>query len=146
MGFKSNIFTIIVTAIVSLTVAPTALQISKYVETTYFPVIKPIEITKVNRTPDGQIIVWGRTEKIRDCNFENISFFKKSRFGDVLVNSERMQERPLPSAPIGPTPFGPWKVDVTKEEFEATVEIKTLHDCHPMYLSETILYNKGQLR
>lgn len=145
MGFKSNLFTIIVTAIVSLTVAPTALQISKYVETTYFPVLNPIVITKTQRTPDGQLIVWGRTEKIRDCTFENISFFKKSRYGDVLVSSERQRERTLPSAPLGPAAFGPWKVDVTKEEFDAIVEIKTLHDCHPMYLSETILYNKGQL-
>lgn len=140
MGFKQNLMTVGITIIVTLTVFPTVINLSKLTETRYFPVLNQINITRTTR--DGnQTIVWGKTTKRRDCHFENVAFYKKTRFGDQMITSERMKPRTLDSSPVGETAFGPWKVDATKEEFDAIVSIRTLHRCHPLYLTESIIYN-----
>ncbi len=145
MGFKHNLFVVMVTAIVTLTAFPTVLSIAKLAETTWYPVVSSIEMTKVNRTDDNETIIWGRTNKLRDCAFENLSFYKKTRWGDELVPAERLRPPVNPNGgPVGQNKFGPWKVAVPKEEFDAVVFAKTLHRCHPLYLTESIVYNKGK--
>lgn len=140
MGFKNNLATIVITMIVTLTAFPTVINLAKIIETKYFPVIQEIEFTKVMRDGD-QTVVYGDTVKRRDCHFENVAFYKKTRFGDEMISSERLRPRTVDSAPKGDTRFGPWKVDANKEEFNSIVSIRTLHRCHPLYLTESIIYN-----
>lgn len=143
MGFKQNLLTVGITIIVTLTAFPTLINIAKITETKYFPVLSQLEVSRTMRQDDG-VVVWGKTEKIRDCHFENIAFYKKTRFGDEMISSERMRPRTLDSSPVGETRFGPWKVDASKEEFDAIVSVRTLHRCHPLYLTESIIYNGEQ--
>lgn len=144
MGFKQNLFTIAVTVVVTLTAFPTLIGLAKLAETGYFPVLQPLTVTRSVRTSDEGVVIYGRVQKTRDCQFENVSFYKKTRFGDELVSAERLKPPKVESNPVGATVFGPWKVDVTKEELEAITTIKALHRCHPLYLTESIIYNGGK--
>lgn len=145
MGFKKYFITIGVTILFCLTAFPTFVGISQWVETKYFPVISKIDYVQTDDTGDNKVLVWGKVSKNRDCEFENISFYKKTRWGDEVVQSQRLTPRQYTSAPKGDYDFGPYKVNMTRQELESTSLIKFVHDCHPIYLTESIVYNQGKL-
>lgn len=145
MGFKNYVLTIMFTIIFCLTAFPTVLALSQHIETNYLPVIDKIQYVQTDATGDNKVLVWGKVNKVRECEFENISFYKKTRYGNELVASERLVPRKYSSAPKGSYDFGPYRVNMTEAELNSTSVIKFLHTCHPLYPTESIVYNTGKM-
>ena len=109
------------------------------VEGKLFPVVSLATVkVETDPTESTSVLISGSAIKYRDCQFEAIDW----GFGD--------SENSVPSAVAflagpklrepGRMIFGPWKILMTKDQFENQSFALVKHKCHPGWLTTTRFY------
>ena len=82
---------------------------AKYLEVSYFPVVKYTEITETTFDPrDETLLVYLRFTKVRDCEYQKIAWYdSEGHIVDVEFNDNRG------SRPPSDNEVGPWRVHLT---------------------------------
>ena len=102
-----------------------------WVEKTFFPVIRNVEITAVHPAQNG-IMIELTFDKVRSCEFLGVVWYN----GPLRVGVERNPNSPRYPKVLaeGPQAAGPWLIR-NVSDLEGTHAI-TVHRCHPLW--ETI--------
>ena len=103
-----------------------------------YPVVSATHITQTEPVDEYSTRIWGEANKIRDCAFVSISWYIGTPESHALVAmniEERSNLRPAENFS-----FGPWVVKLTPDELRDHSFAKTLHQCHPFWLTESRFY------
>lgn len=113
------------------------LNIPQKMEGMIYPVVTSFELTKVTKISDG-VKIWGSFDKNRSCSFEKIYGVLEENGIKSTVDVDFMDNRR--TRQIGEQIFGPWKIELTGNEIK-NVKIYTVHECHPLYDTITLIEN-----
>jgi len=103
-----------------------------------YPVVLHTEITQMEVVDEYSTRIWGEADKVRDCTFVSISWYIGTPESSALV-ALRIEER-SELRPAAGFSFGPWVVRLTPNEISEYSFAKTLHQCHPFWLTESRFY------
>lgn len=145
-NFRSPKFTYSLIAICSLLAVPTLVQIASCLETKFYPVVDNFKMRTSIETMAGHTILAGTYERNRNCEFKNITWYTTDEQSKQRVPIPINRRVGPPSKPIGTYDFGPWELWMTKEKMEEDSYAIVLHDCHPIYLTRSIIYSKGSFK
>lgn len=144
-NFKSFKFLAIILSVCTFISIPTFINFASYLETMIYPVVTEFKINSEIPTAMNHTIVAGQYEKRRNCESRGITWYLKDK--------KTGQDIPLPvnrmivqTRPVGEYSFGPWEIWAKKEDLRNNGYAVVLHDCHPFYLTRSIVYAKGQFR
>ena len=104
-----------------------------------FPVTGQAEFTSIETSRPGYVVISGTLEKHRDCNFDAVRVF----LGSVVGGNTRARITFLESAktrPTGSFEFGPWEVQLTKEQLLTNSFATATHQCHSLWPTRTIIW------
>ncbi len=86
------------------------------IEGQLFPVVAPIEITKLDEATDGMSIVYGKSDKLRDnCSFRYVRWYLGDR--GHIDDPATVNTGPAIIRTQGPFEFGPWLIGISAKEF-----------------------------
>jgi hypothetical protein len=112
-------------------------------EEKYAPVVGKAFIRQLDPKGPNTTWVWVEFKKLRNCEFKNLTFYLKDRFGiPHRIEHEFLIDRGAPpvSRPEGIQWAGPWRVNARPEDFIGRVSIITNHKCHPLWETQTQMY------
>lgn len=91
------------------------------------PVVGEVVFTRIEEDGPTHILVWGRSEKYRDCNFDGLEW----RIGDqenwVRVHHSFIEGSKI--RPEGGFDFGPWRIQATMDDLNQSFAYVT-HHCY----------------
>ena len=91
--------------------------------------VASIEITEMKQENETHVLVWGKLTRYRDCDPQGIrpwliSPVLKTRALADYEFLERAKTREL-----GDDGFGPWRIQLTKDQLENRAVIESVHSC-----------------
>ncbi len=114
------------------------------IETRYFPVVEKLDIVKVDQASENRSIVYGQFNKVRQCEYIGISWFKRNSNGVLERVAVELMRRPgdssSPNRPLGMQNAGPWVIDIPQDELRGTSVVELAHRCHPFWTTITRFY------
>lgn len=115
--------------------AVTGLEVAKWVEHKWFPVVTGFTIEEATHMSDGNsIVIKGSLSKVRDCRFvEVVGLSEESKFIEVTF-LDRLGAKT--SRPVGISDYGPWRL--TPDSGKVT--LMSRHQCHMLWDSTTVLF------
>lgn len=120
-------------------------MLGPWMETRFFPVVKTLHILRTEATDGGaSSLVWGYFEKVRDCEYVGIAWFRGSRLGNFdrvsFVPVREIGDHSSPTRPLGTQQGGPWKIGLPIEDLETNSFVEIFHSCHPFWVTRTQWY------
>jgi len=108
------------------------------IEGHYFPVTRQVSILKADRVNAVQTRFWGELKRERQCEFESIEW----RLGEIgsSARADLVFEEGAKVRGSGLEEFGPWVVQLTREQLLDRSFAVVRHRCHPFWVTETIFY------
>jgi hypothetical protein len=116
-----------------LVVAWSSIFAAKAVETSFFPVVKDVEITSaIPSSYKSGISVYLKFTKVRSCEFLKVLWYDKG--GNVVPVSFSTN---VGTRPPSENEVGPWHVSIPELE-GSTLYVQ--HQCHPLWTQFTKMY------
>lgn len=109
------------------------------VEGYLYPVTGRAEFTRVEDVRPGYTIIEGHMDKLRPCNFDHIAVY----LGSIRGGRARARITLLESSktrPPGAFEFGPWEVQLTREQLLTNSYAVVTHQCHPLWPTRTVIW------
>ena len=97
------------------------------------PVNKVTVMEIVGEAEDGDVLIQGRFDKLRDCQFVRSQWHKGE---GVEIEFERVDEVQQLPAGRGLT-WGVLRLNVSRDTAENDIFVHTYHRCHPFWLTRT---------
>lgn len=119
---------------------PYLMTILPTLEGRLFPVITEVKITEVNAVIPNWVSISGTGNKVRACTWRSTETYIERHGVSVYVPSKSVGPRRVNAG--GPFVFGSIELQTDISNFEDLV-IYTYHDCHPIYLTKTMIYKKS---
>lgn len=146
MDFKSKWFRYGPFALVFLFAIPTLLTASSQLETYFFPVVKDIQIEKLELNTYGNPVISGTIIRFRGgCIFRNMIFFTKTAEFETPIGIQTPGRVIGRDRAAGEYKFGPWTLFTTMKVLENQSYARLIHSCHPFYDTVTYLDMKDFL-
>lgn len=146
VDFRSNKFFFGLYLATALLAIPTVIQVASCLETKFNPVVEDFELKTQIETQAGHTILAGTYERKRDCTFKNITWYTRDDLTKERVPIPINRKVTPANKPIGTYSFGPWELWMTKQKMETDSFAVVLHDCHPLYLTRSVIYSKGTFK
>lgn len=115
------------------------------IEGQLFPVVKPIEITRMEPRSDDITAIWGTASRLRNnCSYRYIRWYIGERGNtDAPVN---IDTGPPILRPAGPFTFGPWLVGLPMKDVANNSYADVFHLCkykgiNSPWLTKSFLFN-----
>ena len=116
-------------------------------ESRYWPVTSPLEITRVEPATGGRSIVYATFEKKRQCDYVGIAWGERQADGSVDRVAIELLRQPgdvgSPNRPVGKQSSGPWVIGIAPDFIRQLSVVELYHRCHPFWTSVTPFYPKG---
>lgn len=114
------------------------------VETRYWPVVQKLEILSVADAGDGRSLVFGQFNKVRQCEYVGIAWFRRNSNGvleRVSIETRRLPtDEASPNRPLGEQKAGPWIIAIPHDELIGVSVAELTHRCHPFWTTVTHFY------
>lgn len=115
------------------------------IETRWLPVVGKLDILRVDAMPDGQSEIYVRFDKLRNCKYLGMAWYRGDR---TKPSFERVEfdtllpkgERPNPTRPIGEQVAGPWRIAMPPDELRGNSFVELRHECHQLWETRTEFY------
>ena len=108
------------------------------------PVVAKLKILKIEMLTLEKSLVYAEFEKLRDCDYDGIAWYKGKRdgvFDRVLIVTRRdPADISSPNRPLGLQRAGPWEVALTREEILTNSFAELRHKCWPFWSTTTPFY------
>ena len=120
---------------------PALVAVGSAYEGRLFPVVAKLEIISIAQAEGDQSSIFVRFKKRRDCKYLGISWYNKT--GETLrrVTVDLKPNRGSDATrPVGQHVAGPWVVDMPPENIRERSYVVLTHQCHPLYITTTIIY------
>lgn len=143
-SLKGRKFAVILTFLFTLLSYPSLTSISSYLESVYYPVVSQMHITKSERTYDNGTLIEGTYVRNRECIFKAVEWYLQTGDLDIAIPLERAPRDT--NLPPGRYAFGPWKIFANQDELKERAYAVVYHRCHPLYLTKSYIYAKGNFR
>lgn len=92
------------------------------------PVVKKVEITYI-----GDNIIYGKVDKIRECDLVGMEIYIKDSGNYQLISTEIPKN--LPEFKVGEHSFGPMDVNISKEHLKKS-RLRLFHECNDYLLTK----------
>lgn len=113
------------------------------IEGRFAPVAKAVKVS-IKRDGTQAVIIVGEMDKHRACTFEEISAYLVNNVTGTRVIVPINFQETIKLFPPGDHPWGPWKLNTPLWRTELrSLEIITLHDCHPFWPTRTVFWRSG---
>lgn len=117
--------------------AITGIELAKWVEHHWFPVVTDFKIEQAVHMQDGDsVVIKGSMKKVRDCRFIEVVGLS----GEVFIEIKFMDRVERNSRPQGVQDFGPWRITPDANG----MKLQARHQCHSLWTSTTVLF-EGEL-
>lgn len=148
MGSGMRVISFITKSIASAVIVSCSMltmwTVGPYVETKYFPVVSKLSIERSYQDSDGKSVVYAEFNKIRNCEYVGLSWYKGSRdskFQSVRVVLGRAEgDESSQNRPQGRQSSGPWTISMPLEELKNNSFAQLSHRCHPFWITTTDFY------
>lgn len=102
------------------------------------PVVRDVDISRMEPVDAISTRIWGRFQKIRDCDFFGLDFYlgtpgHASRALLVFEEGAKVRDD-------GYEDFGPWVVQLTPDQINTNSFAIAKHQCHFAWITETRFY------
>ena len=132
----------LVLRVLPILIAILLLTAFRWVEYTFFPVIKNFHLTSIERV-DNYIVMQGYMRKVRDCRYVGVSAEGTTPSGRVDLPLRFLDSAIIindnTTRPQGTQNWGPWKVVIPTVPNISTVVLYSVHSCHPAWGTTTEL-------
>jgi hypothetical protein len=119
--------------------AVTGIEVAKYLEHTWFPVIVDFKIEETSHMVDtGAVVISGSLTKQRDCRFVEVVGLSDEQVIEVTFLDRLGRNK---SRPEGTQDFGPWRLQPDLK----LITLVARHSCHTFWDTITVLY-KGEIK
>ena len=126
-------------SLMALAVWPTAVTFGPEIEGRVFPVVSHTTFKHSIPVDFNVTAVWGSFHKERECSFKRLEWYQTaSGLPDVIVPVTYLEG--AKNRGEGLHEFGEWRVNMAHGMVESNSLIIAFHRCHPLWLTETIMY------
>ena len=114
------------------------------VETKYWPVVRPLTITRTEAVDADHTRIWVRFEKNRGCQPVGVYWYRGRR-GRPFDQIGFVVERPnggqrFVNRPLGDQTAGPWVIEAAAGEIGNNVFADAQHSCNPAWTTISRFY------
>ena len=108
------------------------------IEGQLFPVATLATIERFEVAGTNRVKIWGSFEILRpSCTFKGIEWtlegVRRSTIVPIKLGPPKVRE-------AGFNEFGPWEIELTREQVETQSSARVFHQCGPFYLTVTDFY------
>lgn len=110
-------------------------------ERLFLPVIKDFQIHSFVRV-DNKIVVKGYMRKVRECDYVGVVVTAGESASSSVQIPVLFLDNKIDSqatVPVGSQEWGPWSLTIPYLNPKAMFTVKSLHSCHPIWVTETEL-------
>lgn len=111
------------------------------IEGQLFPVTSEVYDLRIEVTGTNEITIWGTFDlyRAKSCDFAGLEFLLNGPDRSVVIpwnsrESQKVREN-------GPNDFGPWDVQMTRNQFITAASVTAFHRCGPIYLTQTEFFH-----
>ena len=101
-----------------------------------FPVSQVTVFQIVGVAENGDAIVAGRFNKLRDCNFVRSQWYKGSGLEIEFERVDEVQELPAGEG----LPWGAIRLRASVETAKTDIYVEGYHKCHPFWMTKTVTW------
>ena len=127
MAFREVYFGAALALFALVIIGVPSVELIKTIEKSAFPVVRDVSVN-VDGRENGSIKISGLFRKVRDCNFEDLKWYRGERKGRAVGVRLEFLEKNKIRAP-GVESFGPWIVHINREFGLEDTYADAIHQC-----------------